>query len=738
MPKIRRNLVGILCAAGLFAAGSTTVYVCAPSIDLWFRPNEPLPIAPVQGFYESEISPQGTMFAWTNGHGRIDLRELDRRIPWRLHVKMAMGAWPPQLSPLTARITVDGLELQSVPLGGDFADYEFIIPKHRGRRGLLLGLDSATFTPGESDPRRLGIVVSRLSLWPQAVVWPSPGWLAAALLAGVSVGIGCALAELGLASLAVPLVLLGATCGWLLRPGSREFLANPLAPWHAAWAVVALTALITTTVGVAGRRLPSGLRRTFAKIVVVSTEPLVLLAAVHFSVLALRLPLFTSLPYWRAPAGPKPAGPWYLVVGLLIVPFVAWLLTSRLRRRPALAICALVCSGFLLQQGFAWRDGVGLDGLRGRMRNSGHWEFAVAGVQQSSIWEMLTRYETKVQRGDLGAYAHSKPPGQLLFYMITERLANVWSRGPRDAEARLDLTRTFAAITWPLLSYLALVPLFLLMQELEGRETAFIACLLYLVVPSATLITMHTDQALFPLLFLTTVWLASRAQSTHSLLWAFVTGIALYVIGFFTFTLLLAGIVGVGWAAAVESRRGVGSGPAPALRSLIKTASGIFAGFCVMFLAFAVILNYDFLTRLRGAVAFHQAWKNWRGGIHEIFYFAWLDYLEFAVWLGVPLTVLTLGSLRGALRIVAAGRGRTDVLVWPGISALLVFLYLGFFGHTKAETARLWLPLASVCCGLAAAELRRRYSASLGIMTTVVLTLQWLTVWLIKTGQDLR
>jgi hypothetical protein len=41
-----------------------------------------------------------------------------------------------------------------------------------------------------------------------------------------------------------------------------------------------------------------------------------------------------------------------------------------------------------------------------------------------------------------------------------------------------------------------------------------------------------------------------------------------------------------------------------------------------------------------------------------------------------------------------------------------------------------------MCCGLAAVELRDRYAARWGSFTTIVIALQWLTVYLTKMGQD--
>jgi hypothetical protein len=113
----------------------------------------------------------------------------------------------------------------------------------------------------------------------------------------------------------------------------------------------------------------------------------------------------------------------------------------------------------------------------------------------------------------------------------------------------------------------------------------------------------------------------------------------------------------------------------------------------------------------------------------ETVYFALLNYLEFAVWLGVPLVLLVLGAVRRALLIVVDGRPAEIVL--PALALLAVFVALGLFGRTKGESARLWLPLVPMCCAVAASRLR--YGAA---PIALVVLLQWLTVHFTKHGQD--
>ena len=120
--------------------------------------------------------------------------------------------------------------------------------------------------------------------------------------------------------------------------------------------------------------------------------------------------------------------------------------------------------------------------------------------------------------------------------------------------------------------------------------------------------------------------------------------------------LLLAAPVAAGFAAAVAAQAKGSRGLRTRKSALLKTAAGIAAGFSVLFALFALLLHYDFPARLRDATWFHEHWKAWRGGIHDIVFFAWLDYLEFAVFLGVPLTILALGGVRRAILLARPAR----------------------------------------------------------------------------------
>jgi len=83
-----------------------------------------------------------------------------------------------------------------------------------------------------------------------------------------------------------------------------------------------------------------------------------------------------------------------------------------------------------------------------------------------------------------------------------------------------------------------------------------------------------------------------------------------------------------------------------------------------------------------------------------------------------------------------AAAGDWQQLVLPACALVVAFLCFGFFGHAKGETARLWLPLMPIACGVAGVALCLRPKNRRNAVLAVVLILQWLTIWFIKSNQD--
>lgn len=451
-------------------------------------------------------------------------------------------------------------------------------------------------------------------------------------------------------------------------------------------------------------------------------------------VLGLHLPVFTSLRGWFWKAIDKPfAFPAALIGGVVLL-VAALFAVLRAEGRWALRLSALIVLGFALQHGLALLEGRGLDGMRDRIIKTGHAEFALVAVQQESLWRVLRQYEPLVDRGALGRYAHSKPPGQLLFYMLTERAAQALHPQP-TTEARLEQLRTVAAVVWPLVSCLALLPLFLFTRRAFDERRAFVACTLYLLVPSFELITLHTDQVLFPLLTMSAAWLTLVAYERRSLPVGAGAGALFYLAMFFSFPLGAAAPIacatGVGWLRARREE----AGPERTLSETAAVTAAILGGVLALWLVLRFGLDYDFFTRYRGAIAFHEAWKRWTPGLGPTVYFGSINLLEFAFWLGFPLALLAVAQSARSLQGLRGGWLDADAGLAVGLAAVL--LAFALLGKTKGEVARLWLFLVPFVCVSAAGEAdswrQHRYG---GHALALLLTLQGLALLFVKRFQD--
>ena len=193
---------------------------------------------------------------------------------------------------------------------------------------------------------------------------------------------------------------------------------------------------------------------------------------IHWLILALRVPVLDAFPDWKYKLQPIPVLHAWIALAFAVFAAANTVSFSRLDYRIKLA--ALILFGTALQFSFAYSKGHGLDGIRDRMVTLGHAEFANVAAEQTDTLSALRNYETLAKK-KLYGHIPSKPPGTLLFYMLTERVSHTLWNGSTTIERGNDL-RTFASLTWPFVSYLVLVPLFYLARELTGKvETAILA-----------------------------------------------------------------------------------------------------------------------------------------------------------------------------------------------------------------------------------------------------------------------
>ncbi|MCE7861764.1 MAG: hypothetical protein DYG86_18510, partial [Chloroflexi bacterium CFX2] len=404
-------------------------------------------------------------------------------------------------------------------------------------------------------------------------------------------------------------------------------------------------------------------------------------AVVHWLILALRIPVLDAFPDWKYKLQPIPVFHAWIAMAFAALAAAVFVSFSKLDYR--IKIAALILLGAALQFSFAYSKGRGLDGIRDRMVTLGHGEFANVAAEQTDSLSALRNYETLAKK-KLYGHIPSKPPGTLLFYMLTERVSHALWHGSTTMERGDDL-RTFASLTWPFVSYLVLIPLFLLARELTGNiETAILACLTYIAIPSVTLITLHTDQVIYPFLTVLPLLLAVSAVKKNNFWLAVLCGIATYAAVYFSF-----GLAVVAFLFPIPLFFMTGDNAPRPFAPALKWIGGIAAGWVFTDRLADVALNYDIFLRYKLAIEHHANWKAWENTLGTTLRFGLTNIAEFSAWIGLPIAILSLVCVGVAIhQLVNRNLGISSIYT----AALTgVFIFLLVFGRTKGETPRLWL-----------------------------------------------
>jgi hypothetical protein len=456
-----------------------------------------------------------------------------------------------------------------------------------------------------------------------------------------------------------------------------------------------------------------------------------LVTLIHWGILYFHIPVFTRIPGWFFPFTAKPWGSPWLILGMVgfSVIVLAWV-AARATTGIGARLVLLIILGFTLQHGFALTEGRGIDGIRDRMVKTMHAEFPQAAVCLDNSAAVVSDYERLADSGALGICARVKPPGQLLIYMANERIANL-IRPQTTREERLAWSITFASYVWPLFCYLAVVPMFFLCRLLFGQEKALVACMLYLYVPSVDLMTLHTDQAFFPLFVTACLLCASLACSRRSFSLAFLTGLLIYGLVFLSFGLLpvcffVAVIVFLFTLEFRPLKLDVGL--------FCKMTAGIVLALPTADIFSRVFFNYDIFVRYSKATAYVSEWKGWTWHPKIVIGSGVMNLLEFTVWVGFPLAILC--GLSFFRSVGSVFKGKPEPIAFVSVSLFICLIVATFFGKTAGEYGRYLIYMVPLVCMIAADEISTGFAGIRGPAIALILFLQAGTVYFTKVFQD--
>ena len=420
----------------------------------------------------------------------------------------------------------------------------------------------------------------------------------------------------------------------------------------------------------------------------------VLLTAIgQWVVLSFQIPLLQFLFPWQYRWLDRPMTHAWLFALLCALAFGVNRIVHSTRAHPGKSICLIVALGYVAQLTFLIMGGQGFGRHRRWVNEFGHGEFVRVAARDISVWQVLTDYDRQLEGGQLCFHARTKPPGTVLFYLLTQRISNL-VRPETSYEGRLERLTLFISVVYPLLGFLALPLLYHLCRYVVSVEQALAACVVYASAPNlVAAYTLHLDAALYPSLFLLCLCLALHSYRANSFMWSLVAGVTLFLATFASFSLLPACpfscLLLLCYHGYLGSR---GDGPKRLGRALIGLALGtLCAG-----LAFRLLLNYDAWARFRDAVALHEQYKAWEPGFRRLASSAFQCCAELAFYVGAPISLLFLTAL-----LRAAGNAwhrRPGVFDTLAACCLVVVLYLAVFGRTTSETSRLWLFMVPVGC----------------------------------------
>lgn len=464
---------------------------------------------------------------------------------------------------------------------------------------------------------------------------------------------------------------------------------------------------------------------------------MLLAAAIHWLILAGQATFFTGIPGWYWENQVRPFNRQTLIfIGLAAFALaVVWLVS----RRPGMGrrnLILIFITGLVLQYGFGFVSGEGVEWVRGRYADSHHQSYAIFASQEVlDPLEVIRNYEAKFGQR---MFPSTKPPGVLVFYTLAERVSHALM--PADSDSgRLQALTTLIAYTFPFMAFLMVGVLYAFLRTLTQRKTAIFPPLFYVLLPNMILIPSFLDQAMYPMLFTLGAWLMVETVRRRSLWLALASGIYFYVAAFFSFSMLPMFpffLVLLGLDFLRNPRK-------ESFLQAVKMTGVLAAGFLLMFFimrsglnydlahryttAMRVVRNFDFVLRVDETAQVDLSQETIIPRLDQILGAARLNLTEFAAAVGFPLFLLFLSR---SVSIVAAFiRRKATRLDWVLGAYLITFLALNAYGQVQGEVSRLWLFWTPMVVMFAGTELKQRFGGRPAVVLLVAL-LQLITIFM--------
>ena len=409
-----------------------------------------------------------------------------------------------------------------------------------------------------------------------------------------------------------------------------------------------------------------------------------------FSILYFDIPFFKNFYLWFIEPHKTPLNLNYIYFALACLLIATGAALSK--AKTIVKLFLILLTGVIIHYAFGLAKG-NIDYIKDRMIHTGHASYIGLAINTENVPGFIQNYETASNNGSMGSYAPTKPPGTALIYIVYDRLASALNG---ESKQRAEKLINLATYTWPLISYIPVILIFIFGRKIIGDQNAIIASLLYVTIPSVNLINLHTDQTFYPSLGLLSGILLLNSVRVRLLTQAFLAGCIFFLATFLSFGMAPLMILFFGAIFLTN----------PVVLSL-KIMAVFLSGFLLAWLPLYLFFDYNHYSRYLSAITYHQNSKGWEGTWDVFFAANITNIVEYLIWIGLPISTLLVYSM---LTFWRKEKRLNRLYVAMAISLMATFLFLLIFGKTKSETARLWMylnPFVCIYCACVIADLTK-------------------------------
>ena len=447
----------------------------------------------------------------------------------------------------------------------------------------------------------------------------------------------------------------------------------------------------------------------------------------HWLILYFKIQLFASIPYWTWFFHEKTGTRDFIFIPLLLFSLFVVLLVMKHPKRRIINLVLLVFLGYVIQIGFGFIEGEGFESIRTKAAEAGHVVYFEYAVDNPVLSHAILNYE---EAYGWETWLGTKPPGVILFYIVSQKISNIINP-VQDYAGRFMRLTNFAAYIYPLLTYLAIIPLFYLTKAILGSdEKAYVSSILYMFFPNIVLMPLELDQVLFPLLFIICLLCTWQIIKKQSFFWAALTGIVYYISLYFTFSLLPLLALICMWLFFEF----LNSTKKQRFKQLVIQGAGIAVGLVIGYGFFNLVLNYDVFIRFSNAMAHHTTLKEYESGLQQILAALKLNNLEIAAWIGFPMALFVVSRIFSTVKsYISRNISRADIF---SAAMIVMYIFLNIVGRTRGEVGRLWIFLIPAFAVMVSQEISCLFNKrKKGVLLTVAL-LQMITTMMTFKMQD--